>query len=348
MGMKLVEWHSLRSFIQQVFTKAGIPEGDALILADAFVFADMRGVRSHGIERMPNYLERVEKGLINKTGEIRILSESPSTLLVDACNSLGSVACVKSIRLASQKVKETGCVTLSICHSNHFGAAAYYTNMIAEMGMVGFTCTGATADVAPWGSYERYLGTNPFSISVPTLDGIMNLDMATSVQAKGKLRVLKARGEKVPEGWCLDKDGNPTTDPDAAIAGTMLPMGGPKGYGMAAFIDILGGVLSGSLFGKYAPHFVTDMEHISNVGHFFYILDISHIMPLDQFKRRLDIFSSDIKSLPKREGFDEIYLPGEIEARKMTQAKAEGISIDDIAQARLKEMANKYDVISPV
>lgn len=343
----MVNWERLRGFIQEIALKLGLPEDDAFILADSLVFADLRGIRSHGLTRLPTYIKRIECGLINTSGEIKVLKESASTIYVDACNSLGSVASVKALRLAIKKARETGCVTLSIKGSNHYGSAAYYTNLAAQEGMIGFTCTGCTPDVAPWGSYERYIGTNPFSISAPTGSGILNLDMATSVQAKGKIRVLADRGERIPEGWCLDAEGNPTTDPEKAIAGTMLPMGGAKGYGMAVFVDVVASILSGGLFGKYEPHFVTDFEHISELGHFFYLLDIEKIMPLDQFKKRLDWMISDIKGLPLRSGFKEIFLPGEIEAKKTEEAKKNGIEMDDTFCQCIRELSEKFNVPLP-
>jgi LDH2 family malate/lactate/ureidoglycolate dehydrogenase len=341
---KSIEYTRLRTFIQQVYQVIGVPEGDAFIAADSLVFADMRGIRSHGIERLGTYIKRIQQNLINPAGEITVLHETDSTLQVDANNLLGPVACVKALAIAKKKAVQSGSATLSMRNSNHYGAAAFYTDRLAQEGFLAFTCTGATADVAPWGSYQAYLGTNPVSVSVPSKTGTINLDMATSVQAKGKVRVLHARGEALPEGWCLDKNGNPTTNTADALEGTMLPMAGPKGYGMALFVDILGGVLSGALFGKYAPHFVNDFTQTSRIGHFFYLLNIENLMPKQEFLNRLDVMVQDIKSLPVREGFEEILLPGEIEARKAEEAMRTGIVLDDVAQKRLLEFSASFSV----
>lgn len=341
---KLICWIKLRDFCKKVYVQLGFQEEDAFLVADSLLQADLRGVRSHGIERMNVYIKRVELGLFNLSGEIKVIEEGPSTILVDGCNNMGPIACCKAIRLGLAKARESGSASICVRNSNHFGAAAYYTNIIAEQEYLGFTCTGAPPDVAPWGSYVQYLGTNPFSVAVPTSDGTMVLDMATSIQAKGKVRLALARNEKLPEGWCLDKHGNPTTDPAAALEGTMLPVGGPKGYSMAVFVDILGGVLSGAAFGKYGPHFARDFTQPCNVGHFFFILDIERFMPLGQFKKRLDVMISDIKALPKREGVDEIFLPGEIETNKLKKAKQEGIFVDGVQLQFLAAMADKFRI----
>ena len=339
-----VDWQKTLDVCTKIYMAQGLPEEDAFMVADNLVQAELSGVYSHGITRMKVYTKLIESDMVNVKGNIKVDSEHPALLHIDGCNSMGAVSCTKAVRLGIAKAKQQGAAAVSVRNSNHFGAAAYYTNMMAEEGLMGLSMTSAPPNVAPWGSYQGYLGTNPLSFAVPSNNGPIILDMATSIAARGKVLVMADKGDPVPEGWALDKFGKPTTDAKEAADGTMLPIGGPKGYGLAFFIDMISGVMSGAAFGDHIVNFTKVMTAPPDIGHFFFMVDISKIMPLDTFKARADVFCNDIKSMPKIEGVSEIFLPGEIEKRKIEKYKAEGLNLRVALLDELKAICEKYNV----
>lgn len=346
---KRVNWEKTRALCTKIFMARGVPEGDAFMIADNLVSAELDGVYSHGIERVKMYLRYINNKQVNMEGDIIILDEGPATLHIDGNNCLGAVAATKAVRKGIEKVKESGAVVINVCNSNHFGTAAYYTQMIAKQGMLGIAATNAFPHVAPWGSSQVYLGTNPISFGVPTASGkAMVLDMATSVVARGKISVAAEKGESIPLGWALDSDGKPTTDAKAAIKGALLPIAGPKGYGLSLFIDVLTGVLSGSAFGgNLGPGHGPGHEGApakADISHFFVLADISRFMPLDQFEERIGTLTAEIKALPKMQGVSEIYLPGEIEQRKAELNKSEGLMLSDSLLDELKKLCEQFGI----
>jgi len=291
-------------------------------------------------------MKYIDNDQVNTSGEIKVLNESPATLHIDGNNCLGAVVATKAVRRGIEKARESGAAVISIRRSNHFGTAAYYTQMIAEQGMVGIAMTNAFPHVAPLGSCQGYLGTNPISFGAPTASGKpMILDMATSVVARGKILSAAEKGEQIPIGWALDAQGNPTTDAAAALKGVLLPIAGPKGYGLSLFIDILSGVLSGAKFGGHlGPHAVGNTSRDTDVGHFFVIADISRFMPLEQFYERIKVVINDIKSLPRIEGVNEIFMPGEIEERKADLSIKEGLLLDEALITEIKGMCERFGI----
>jgi len=343
---KRVDWQKARELCAKIYMARGIPEEDAYMVSDNLISAELSGVYSHGITRMKMYMRYIDNGQVNTSGEIKVLNESAATLHIDGNNCLGAVVATKAVRRGIEKARESGAVVISIRRSNHFGTAAYYTQMIAKQGMLGIAMTNAFPHVAPWGSYKGYLGTNPISFGVPTASGKpMILDMATSVVARGKISVAAEKGEPIPIGWALDANGNPTTDAAAAVKGVLLPIAGPKGYGLSLFIDVLSGVLSGAKFGGYlGPHAMGNTSKDTDIGHFFVIADISRFMPLEQFKERVEVVINDIKSLPRIEGVNEIFMPGEIEQRKADLGMKEGLLLSGALITELKVMCERFGV----
>lgn len=343
---KRVDWRKLRELCTKLYMARGIPEEDAYMVSDNLISAELNGVYSHGITRMKMYMKYIDNGRINPSGKIKILNESPATLHVDGNNCLGAIVATKAVKRGIEKAKEFGAVVVSVRHSNHFGTAAYYTQMIARRGMVGIASTNAFPHVAPYGSYKGYLGTNPISFSVPTASGKpMALDMSTSIVARGKIAVAAQKGESIPLGWALDADGKPTTDAVAATQGVLLPIAGPKGYGLSLFIEILSGVLSGAKYGAQLGKPASEGEsRATDVGHFFIIIDIARFMTLEEFNERIEVLISDIKSMPKVEGVSEIFMPGEIEQRKVDSNIREGLNIDKTLIGELEEMCKRFNV----
>lgn len=345
-----ISCQNVKELCVKLYMVRGIPKDDAEIVVDNLIEAELNGIYSHGVTRMKMYMRYIDNGKINHNGEIKILNESTATLHVDGNNCLGAVAATKAVRRGINKAKEVGAAVVSVRRSNHFGTAAYYTQMIAQEGMVGIAATNAFPHVAPLGSSKAYLGTNPISFGVPTPSGKpMVLDMATSVVARGKISVAAEKGESIPLGWALDAEGKPTTDAKEAVKGVLLPIAGPKGYGLSLFVDILSGVLSGAKFGgNLAPAKegkTTNNDNTSNVndiGHFFLIVDISRFMPLTLFNERIGTMINEIKALPKVEGVSEIYMPGEIESNKAEENEEDGLLLDESILSDLEKMCERF------
>lgn len=339
-----VNWLELRDFCQKLMEKEGMSVSDALVCADNLVDADLCGVESHGVSRMTNYMKRLRTGVVDPKGAPNVEQEYPSSMVIDADNAMGMVAGQYAMRRCIERAKETGCCFATVKHSNHYGMAAYYARMAAQEGVLGFTATNAPPNLAPWGSSQKYMGTNPFSVAVPTHDEPLLLDMAPSVVAMGKIILAAKLGQKIPEGWVVTKDGRPTTDPVEGQYGTLLPIGGPKGSGIAIFVEVLCGVLAGAQCGPHINHFWKDFENPQDVGHVFMALDISKFMPLETFKDNIGVLIGELKGLPKNPGVDEIFMPGEIENKKRAARKAEGIQLSGAVYEELRLLAEQYGV----
>ena len=341
---RLVNWKSVEEMCRRIYTAIGLPDEDAAIVADNLIQAELSGISSHGITRMDMYVKKLDSGLINKTGEIKILADGPATLLVDGCNCMGMVAAVKAVRLGIAKAREAGATVVGVRNSNHFGTASYYTQMVAGEGMLGISMTNAQAHMAPWGAAQSFLGTNPLSFGLPTAGDPIVLDMATSVVARGKLLIAAEKGESIPLGWALDADGNPTTDPSEAAKGSMLPIAGPKGYGLSMFIDLLSGLITGAGFGDHSLDNGTEYPGAANVGHFFIIIDIARFIPYALYEELVGKYILALKDLPRAEGVPEIYLPGEIEQRKSCENKSGGLMIHEAVLDRIGELCARFGI----
>ena len=271
--MPRFEASALRGYCVSVLTASGVERSCAEAVADALIDAELTGVSTHGVSRLAVYMQRMDAGVMSRENNIRIVRESTSTLVVDAGNSLGAAAAKFAMERCIAKAKETGCCFASVHSSNHFGTAAYYTRLAAAQDMIGFACTNLKGKIAPFGSAEPYMGTNPISVAAPSDDLPVVLDMAPSVVALGKLILAQKLGKSIPEGWALDKDGRPTTDPAAGRAGSLVPIGGAKGSGLAIMVDVLCGILGG---GPYGPHLhdLYVMDEPQGVSHFLGAIDI--------------------------------------------------------------------------
>jgi len=341
---KLVNWESLRNYCSELLVAQGMVAQDAFLVADSLVRADLCGIESHGVSRMSIYMRRVDEGVVNKNCHISTLGEYPGSLALDAHNSMGIVAGVRCMDKTIEKAKDSGAVFTTVRHSNHFGIAAYFTTRAAQAGMVGLAASNAPPSMAPWGSPEKYIGTNPFSIAIPTRDEPIVLDMATSVVAQGKIIMAAKTNKKIPEGWAITTDGQATTDPDEALKGTVLPMGGPKGYGIAIAIDILCGILTGAAFGPYLGNMWNDFENHQNIGHTFFAADVKKFIDYEIFLSQVELMKKEIRALPKSPFVREIYMPGEVEHTKAKQRKEEGIPVPDAVLDELIQLGQKWKV----
>jgi len=322
----------------------GMREEDAFVTADNLVDADLCGVESHGVSRMAIYMKRLESGVVSKDACVEVLQEYPASLALSAKNAMGMVAGKYAMERCIEKARENGACFATVNNSNHYGMSAYYVNMAARENMFAMTGTNAPPNIAPWGSYQAYQGTNPIAFAAPTHGEPVVLDMAPSVVAMGKVILAAKLGKDIPEGWALTKDGKPTTDAKEGMAGTVLPIGGPKGYGIAVFVDILAGILSGAQFGPHLNNMWNDFENPQNVGHFFLAVDISKFVDVDLFKTRIEQMTREIKALDKNPGVEEILMPGEPEQRRRRERKENGLELSAVVYEELKGLSEKYGV----
>lgn len=333
----------LGDYCKNVLTASGVAEDCARAVTEVLIDADLTGVSTHGVSRMGIYMERMEKGLVSKENKIRILKEGPTTAAIDAGNTLGAASARFAMETCIRKAKEYGCGFATVNHSNHFGATAFYTKMAAREGMIGFACTNLRGKIAPFGGAEPFMGTNPISIAVPSEGLPVVLDMTPSVVALGKLILAQKLGKSIPEGWALDKDGKPTTDPAEGRKGSLIPIGGPKGSGLAIMVDVLSGVLSGAGYGMHL-HDLYEFDAPQGVGHFMGAIDISRFMELGAFKKAMGQMTAEIKGLRKAEGFQEILMPGELELRRAEDNMKKGIEVPDQVCEELAALGKPYGI----
>ncbi|GAB3466332.1 Ldh family oxidoreductase [Streptomonospora sediminis] len=343
-----VEPGGLRELVAAIFTAADLSESDAAAIADHLVEADLRGVDSHGVSRTAIYVHRLRLGLVATRPESRILTETPASALLDAGNGPGIVAADRAMRTASAKAAETGVGMVSVRNSNHCGMLAHYTGQAAREGLVALATTSAPAAMAPWGAKAPYFGTNPISYAVPTPGGRPDIvfDMATSHVAKGKIILAGKNGQQIPLGWAQDAQGRPTTDPATALEGTVLPLGGAKGSGLALLVEVLSALLSGANHGPHIPPLYDNDETPQGLGHFFLAMSPKVFLPEAEFTDRVGRLAAEMAALPAAEGFERVYLPGEPESERAAHRRANGIPLSAQVRAELRATAGELGVDS--
>lgn len=318
---------ALARFGEACFRAVGVPDDHARLIMDNLVRAELRGIDSHGVTRIPIYSERIRRGVVNPRPALRFERRQGGTAVLDGDNGSGAVvgchANREAIRLA--KAHGIGCVVAR--RSNHYGICSMYTMEAAAQGCLGLSATNASPSMAVWGGRDPVIGTNPLSFAVPAgRHGTIVLDMATSVVARGKVVEKAKRGEPIPEGWALDRAGRPTTDAQTAEAGVILPLG-PKGSGLAIFVDVLCGVLAGAAYGGLLNNMYRNFSDPQDIGHFFLAIDIAAFQPPDAFARRIEDMVGRLKASAPAEEHDEVFMPGEIEARLERRLLREGIAL---------------------
>jgi LDH2 family malate/lactate/ureidoglycolate dehydrogenase len=332
--VKVVAWEPLYEFTKEIFMKVGMPPEDAAAEAGALIWANLRAVDSHGVLRIPWYVENVDKGVMNPRPDIQVLNETPATILLDADRALGPVVTIKVVDMVMKKARQVGIGWALVRNLTHQGALGYYSQMMAEKGFAGIVFVCNPPNMAPFGARAPGVHNSPIAISVPAKrHRPLNLDMATSVVAGGKLWLAVDKGIPIPEGWALDREGNPTTD--ARNVGALLPFGGPKGSGLALMFECLTSVMSGnpalepSLLGRK-----TEPQAEVNSGRPSYVprhnqngvvaaVDISTFTDLEDYKEHISNLIDGLKALPKAEGFSEIMVPGEPEERTYAERSRE-------------------------
>jgi LDH2 family malate/lactate/ureidoglycolate dehydrogenase len=312
----------------------GVDAGEAKTAADNLVMAERRGIATHGVNFLIPLADRIGRKLVIVPTKVTVLSDADAVAHLDGGNGLGQTAATQGMRLAIEKARRYGIGLVLIRNTNHIGLLAWYTLMAAREGLVGFSACNGAASMAPWGGAEPFFGTNPFSVAAPGGDGApLVLDMSTSIVARGKIRRAERLRERIPLGWALDDTGSPTEDPAAAMKGTLLPIGGPKGYGMALFIDLVSGLLSGSKYSRDVKTFHQPAGP-TGVGVTLLAVDIARFMPLEQFRALVAEYAGSIRGSRKAREAPRIYLPGEIEAERELNSANYGIEIDEpVAQS---------------
>jgi L-2-hydroxycarboxylate dehydrogenase (NAD+) len=304
---------ALAAFIKRAFEAAGLPSGDAEIIAGLMVEADLRGSDTHGVIRLPLYLRRLKAGGIKARPNIRIAKEKPATALVDGDNGIGHLVMRFAAMTAIEKAKRAGVAWVGARMSNHAGPAALYAMMPLAHDMIGlYLAVGSNNHLPPWGSTENLLGTNPIAIAIPAADEPpIVLDMAPTVAAFGKVRLKMQRGEEMPVGWMIGRDGKPLTDPKRADEGLLLPIGDYKGYGLSLIAGLLAGTLNQAAFGRDVIDFVKEPGKATNTGHAVVAVSVEAFAPAAQFKRQVDAAIRAMRGAERLPGVERIWLPGE-------------------------------------
>ena len=336
----------LAEFVTRAFVAAGLPEAKAQTVARYMVEADLRGSDTHGVIRLPLYVRRLRAGGINANPNIRVISERPSVALLDGDNGMGHLVMHCAALLAIEKAKETGIGWVGARMSNHAGPAALYVTMPLDHDMIGlYFAVGSNNHLPPWGGSESLLGTNPMAVAVPALEEPpIVLDMAPTVAAYGKVRLKAQRGESMPVGWMIDREGKPLTDPKRADEGHLLPIGDYKGYGLSLIIALLAGALNRAAVGREVIDFVKETGKATNTGQAIMALSIEAFMSPAEFKKAVDGFIRDIRQSRRLPGVNRIWLPGEQSHTKRLDRSAHGVPMPKTLRDSLNAVARELKI----
>lgn len=347
-GATIVEADALRAFTADVLCSYDVVPDHARLTADVLVRADLYGIDSHGVSRLPLYAHKLGNGLVNPDPRPEILAEAPAACLVDGDNGLGPVASLLAMDWCIDRARDTAVACATVRRSNHYGIAGYWALRAVPHGMIGVSMTNATVLVAPtFGRVPRF-GTNPIAVAAPTRNGRPFLiDMATSAVSAGKLQLALAEGTSIPEGWAIDAQGDPTTDPLAGFQGALLPLGSTyerssyKGYGLAVAVDVLCAVLSGASYGPHCLSLTSEFDSIADVGHFFMAMRVDAFRPLADFTVVMDEMVDGLHTTPGAPGAPPVRVPGDPEFDEEARRSRDGIPLDAGTVASLRRLADE-------
>jgi LDH2 family malate/lactate/ureidoglycolate dehydrogenase len=332
---------ALIGLVRAIFQRCGMSDDDALVLADSLVQADLGGVHSHGVLRVPEYVKKLTAGGVDPRGRPRIVRALGGCLVVDGANSMGQIGATFAMAGAIEAARTHGIAAAAVRGSNHCGAMAYFATMALPHDMIGLATTNALPTMAPWGGTERLLGINPLAVAIPAgRERPIVFDAAFSGSAHGKIRVYQQKGIAIPAGWATDREGVPTTDPAAAIDGLLLPIGGFKGAALAMVMGILSSMLSGAAYGTE----LGDMESGPQAGldgHFLAAISVAAFEDVPRFKARVDRAVAEIHDSRRAPGVERLYAPGEPEALQREQRARDGIPLNDLTLADLRQTAQE-------
>lgn len=339
-----VDAEQLRQVVTAIFERCNMANGDAGLLADTLVDADLSGIHSHGVLRVPEYVEKLATKGVDAQGEPRIVREYGACLVVDGGNSMGQIGMNFAMQQVIDRADKYGIAAAGVRGSNHSGAMAYYVAQALPHDMIGVATTNALPTMAPWGGAERILGINPLGVAIPAnVERPIVYDAAFSGSSHGKIRIYQQKGLTLPDGWALDSQGLPTTDPAIAIDGLLAPIGGFKGTGLAMIMGILSSMLSGAAYGLELGN-MDDGPTAGLDGHFVAAIKVAAFVDVDEFKARVDRAIDEIHICRRAEGVARIYAPGEIEAERRLDYGHHGIPLNHVTLHDLNATAGALGV----
>ncbi len=343
---QLVSAHALREFVVRALLATGVPEQDASLVATHMVDADLYGYDTHGVFRLRQYLARLYAGGCNSTAHLSIEHETLATAVINGDNGLGHLAMSRACDLAISKAREAGIGWVGVKRGNHAGPLALYVRKPAEAGMISMAAAvGSANHVPPFGGTDLLLGTNPIAIAAPSGESDpFILDMATTVAAMGKIKVLMQRGEPMPEGWMVGRDGEPLTDPSRNSEGYLLPIGGAKGYGLSVAIGLMAGVLNGAAFGSDVVDFTSDTHSETNTGQFVMALDIEAFGLGDDFTHHARRVFQEMRSSEPLPGHEPVRIPGEGKSHAYKARSTDGLALNPALRNDLDALAEEYNI----
>ena len=350
-SLRRVSFDDLKNFCKQAYMKAGVPAEEAGIVADFLVRSDLRGVESHGVTRLPIYIQRLQKGYVRAKCQITAVKEKGPTALLDAHGSMGHLAAYRGMEKAIQKAEEQGIGFVSVKDSGHFGIAGLFPMMALKKGFIGYVVSNSAPMMFPWGGKQRVIGNNPLAYALPAdkFQPVV-LDFSLSVVSSGKLILCRKKGEKIPLGWAVDKEGVPTEDPYEGYegGGSLAPVGGHKGYGLVLVHEMLTAVLRG---GKWTRNikslYEEDPSRIQGTCYSFMALDPECFVGREEFKKNVDRYIKSIKESAKAKGAQEILVPGEPEYRTEQKLLKEGIPLAPNTVNELSALGDSLGVPFP-
>jgi L-2-hydroxycarboxylate dehydrogenase (NAD+) len=333
-------------FINDAMIALGFPAHDSQIIAQLMAQADLQGSDGHGIFRLVPYAKRIRAGAINRHPEIKVVKEKSAMALIDGDNGMGHLVMKFAAELAIEKAKKTGIAWVGSQYSNHAGPASLYAKMALEHDLLGlYFAVGNANHLPPWGGLDMLLSTNPIAAAIPTLHEIpIVLDMATTVAAYGKVKAKAQKGEMMPMGWMVDREGNPLLDPKESDKGFLLPIGGYKGYGLSMIVGILAGTLNGAAMGRDVIDFNKDATSITNTGQAVVMIDPDAFGDIQEFKRQTDRLIQEIKNSKKMPGVDRIWLPGEQSYLKKQDHLLHGVELSNALVQELENLAQELNI----
>jgi len=336
----------LEAFIARAFQSVGISAAESKSIAELMVRADVQGSEGHGVFRLPQYIRRIKGGAVNIRPNIRVVREAAGMALVDGDNGMGHLVMRFATEKAIEKAQSAGVAWVGVKWSNHAGPASLYASMPAERDMIGLYLAVGNANHLPaWGGLDMLLSTNPIAVAVPAAEEpAIVLDMATTVAAYGKVKTKAQRGETMPEGWMMDRQGRPLTDPRRANEGFLLPIGGYKGYGLALIFGLLAGTLNGAAMGKDVVDFNADDTTPTNTGHAIIAINVAAFQPVAEFRKNVDVLVRDLRGSQRLPGVDRIRLPGEGSHAARADRLQNGIPLPAPLAASLRQLAAELKI----
>ena len=345
---------TLKDYIGQIFEQFGMRNADAASLAESLVDADSHGTSTHGSARVISYVTQLKNGQVKAAPDERIVADAPGAVLIDADGSFGAPVGIRAVELGMQRARDLGVALVGVTNVAHFGTAGFYTRYAAERGFMALAMSSSSASVVPFGGRTPRVGNSPMSFATPGSESPeLNLDFAQSMAARGKIKLLKDRGEQLPENWAIDTEGYPTTDPDEALRGAVLPSGGHKGSALSLLVEMLASGLTGAQLTQDINHSgFTGVNQVAadvnvTVGNCYLIIDTSVFGTGDEVRARATAIANYVRESPAAPGFDHVLAPGDIERSLHERTMEQGMCLHAGTAAELVELGEQLSLDVP-